>query len=313
MRLTDVISIVYILTILYIGLIINRFRTKNYLRRVFNNADICLFGKEIFTPGPLLTPNDKTPNGIISYSLYGDYKKYSGTLLNSIKVIPTLLDGWIGRVYVGYDLPSLHPDIFEDLKKYSQVVVMQGKYKGHEGALWRFLPAGENLPFVSLDADDLFTERTARMIQDWIKSGKRFASFTGINFLIPMLAGMWGARPIDGKPPIPDIKERIDTFCEHWYGFDENFLRTQIWPFAKYDCWRPVHFPARIFVVLLTALIFVGMIYTIYKAGKIELKCVYNPDLENHSSSRKIAYNVLYILIILITFFVLNTISQKLM
>ncbi len=75
-----------------------------------------------------------------------------------------------------------------------------------------------------MDADDVF-DRTEE-IKEWMASGKPFGLFNRNKFLLPMTAGTWGARAGE----LLDIQEKLDQYCEHWFGFDEAFLYQEIWP-----------------------------------------------------------------------------------
>lgn len=241
-------------------------KSRNYIYRCIGAVSACPFGSETFGVGEIQNfKPDKT--GIASYSLYGNYEKYSPNLLLVVKKIPELLEGWVARVYVGYDTPQT---IIDELKLDAEVIVMDGIYKGYEGSLWRFLPAAENLPFVSLDSDDDFDACLANKIKCWLNSNKNFASFYSPITLLPLSAGLWGARPFDNHAAIPDMKERIDKYCEHQFGFDELFLRQEIWPIAKYSCWRP--FPIQLKEILYLAIIVFNflIIYTIREITTLE-------------------------------------------
>ena len=105
--------------------------------------------------------------------------------------------------------------------------------------MWRFLPAADPKPFVTLDADDKLDESSIymadvpRSIQNWLKSDKPFyqRGLTHFNLLIPISAGMWGAKGTkEGYAPIPDIQQRMEKYCSNWYGCDEAFLTKEIWP-----------------------------------------------------------------------------------
>lgn len=200
--------------------VLYRITQRDYWRRLSGNLKPCPFGKEITTE--LRREGGKFNQiGVISYSLYGNFQKYLPTLLQSLEIISKEMVRWQPRVYVSESVSSV--SIQEILSKGAEVIVMSNP-KGHEGALWRFLPGKEGLTFVSLDADDVF-DRTNE-IRAWIQSRKPFGLFNRNKFLLPMTAGTWGA--LSGE--LFGIQEQLDQYCEHWFGFDEAFLYQIIWP-----------------------------------------------------------------------------------
>ena len=171
---------------------------------------------------------DRAVRGIASYSLYGQCAGYVDSLLLSIGNVHKLMPGWTTRVYVANNVPK---KIVDRLVKAGSCVVVMGPYRpfGHEGAAWRFLPASCKKPFVSLDADDPFDEKTARDIRRWLASTEPFYLGNYFTGFIPMDAGKWGSR----NAMVPDIAKRINAYSETWFGFDEAFLHAEVWPIAK--------------------------------------------------------------------------------
>ncbi|MFS8159941.1 MAG: hypothetical protein ACMG6E_06970 [Candidatus Roizmanbacteria bacterium] len=172
---------------------------RNYWRRTFGHLAKCPFGKtttniiSTINQDGIVSGTSLGVQGIISYSLYGNYEKYHVNLFKSLAAIPNLLPGWEVRVYVGVDIPD---HIRQKLLAGGAVIVTIGPDppKGHEAALWRFLPAMEEAPFVSLDADDVFNKKIAKEIKRWLRSGKQFASFKRYPFFLKIAAGLWGSR-----------------------------------------------------------------------------------------------------------------------
>lgn len=200
--------------------VIYRITQRDYWRRLSGNLKPCPFGKETTTELRRMNAMNGRV-GVISYSLYGNFQKYLPNLLLNLDIISKEMVGWQARVYVSESVSPF--SIQEILSRGAEVLVMSNP-KGHEGALWRFLPGKENLTFVSLDADDVF-DRTAE-IKAWLASGKPFGLLNRNKFLLPMTAGTWGARAGE----LLDIQDHLDQYCEHWFGFDEAFLYQVIWP-----------------------------------------------------------------------------------
>ena len=274
MRNFTLLLILYILIIVIIIIFVySTTNERNYWKRALP-IQTCPFGKEISTvvrtEGNQNVPEEAA--GIVSYSLFGNYEKYSITLLESIPNIQKLLPNWYARVYVGKDIPI---SILNDLvSQGAQVYIMGPVPVGFEAALWRYLPAGELLPFVSLDADDLFDTCIANSIESWLRSGKTFANFSPHAFVVPMAAGLWGSRPInDGgvnTPSIPEIGNLLDSYCEHWFGFDEAFLKHNVWPlFKQHGYYQVKNYHLRELFILLIVVLVIMMIVSLNKAYKV--------------------------------------------
>jgi hypothetical protein len=193
---------------------------------------------------------------------------------------------WQPVVYVPIDVPSHIASEIVSLG--GELVILKGTDSfdggvlGHEAALWRFLSASQTLPFVCLDADDEFDPKLPKRIHRWLREGSQFFIFSPINVWIPMMAGRWGARGIekrdkDGKPvhywidpghsdsvshklhpPVPDMLERINKYCDNWFGFDEAFLKKEIWPLVRKDYSQTTHWPMSSLLVLGVILAFVA-------------------------------------------------------
>jgi len=309
MKLSTLLIIIYIIIIVIIILIIwSTTCDRNYWKRTlplqqcpFNNK----LDHRVMEKHNVIRKIQ--PEGVVSYSLFGNYTKYSVKLLESVKIIPQMLPGWYARVYVGIDIPKeiLDQLITNDAEVY---VIGPNKNIGFEAALWRFGPAGEGLPFISLDADDLFDERIASNTKAWIKSGKPFVSFSKHSFIVPLAAGLWGARPIWSEPidlsiplseekqkevdegkiilainhqsstysevrvPFARIQEHINSYCEHWFGFDEAYLKLNVWPlFKQYGYYQCSNFHLNEATAIGIIIIIAVMIYSIYAAKKLEI------------------------------------------
>lgn len=252
---------IYLVIFVIVIILLSTRKNRNYWRRVFIDLKPCPFGKETYS---ILSSQGENFNsfGTISYSLYGNYDKYTSNLYKSLENIPKLLPNWQARVYVANNIPSEVRQ--EILKRGAELIVMGPELpKGHEAALWRFLPAKEAKPFVSLDADDVFNSRVANGINKWIASGKRFCSLNPFNFYLPMTAGTWGSR----DAAIPHIQELIDKYCEHWFGFDESFLYTHIWPITeKYGYWKSSNLPLKTLTALGIIALIILIVCSLYMA-----------------------------------------------
>lgn len=255
--------VVYLLIFIALLIFIDQ-HERNYWRRALIPLKPCPFPEEYPYREIEMTGTRFKREGILSYSLYGNYNKYSPTLLQSVERASRLLPNWQVRVYTAIDIPE---GIKTSLVNKGAEVIVMGPKKplGHEAATWRFLAAEEDIPFYCLDADDLFDDQTAGQIQAWLKSRLLFCSTHWVIFALPMTANAWGARP----GSIPDIRQRLARYCEHGYGFDEAFLKKEVWPIAEEKgCWIPTWIRLDILLPFFWVILIVLMIITLYVAYK---------------------------------------------
>lgn len=298
MKLWIVFLVIYLLIIMVVVIFLWKFTTRGYSRRILSDITRCPFGKEKYFVVKTLN-EDPDAEGIISYSLYGNYAKYAPSLYRQLDVIPNYLPKWQPRVYVPIDVPK--EVVIELLKRGACVIKLNGGdseeaakarkalkigIKGHEAALWRFLPAMQTKPFITLDADDSFDTGLPNKIKRWLASGKQFFGFKPAELFLPMAAGRWGGRGTalagprvgldqnqdpgyDGSPPIPDMLERINEYCDHWFGFDEAFLKKEIWPIVKKrGIHRAIFWPINfmlIFAISVLAIIALCILVGVYR------------------------------------------------
>ena len=249
-----------LITALILTIIIFFFREPNYWKRIVCNIQPIPFNNIIYRPHAVYGAK-ATRVATISYSLYGNYEKYSVNLIKSLQAIPTFNTKWVPRVYVGGDIPKLlvevlvnlgaevyvmtsfkmkvSKDIHHHVEKsgitrcsggnlYACKCVLHAPF-GHEGAVWRFLPAAEQYPFLSLDADDMFEKKFADKLEKLLVDRRDFINFSRMKIGLPMMAGLWGGK----NACIPDIQDRIDKYHETGFGFDEAFLKKEVWPILK--------------------------------------------------------------------------------
>lgn len=224
----------------------------------------------------------KNTKGILSFTLFGDDNKkdfWSGLvspLLLNAKLIDKILPGWTIRVYISSSISQPVHDAL--IKAGCELMVMnEEKDNAFSGLLWRFLPAGESLPFMVCDADlsiagsNFFIPGFER-IDEWLKSDKPFyrRKCFPINIAWPISAGCWGGKPTkDGKPPVPNIKEILEKYDYNWFGSDEAFLRKEVWPLFKKEGYYTVYTTLeRVMGVLLIIFILVLVTVIIYKIVK---------------------------------------------
>jgi len=197
-------------------------------------------------------------DGVVSYVLYGNYQKYSQTLQENVRLIRQQLPSWQTRIYMSDDIPDTYETRF--LQDGAEVIRMKS-LPGHGLALARFLPGKENLTFASLDADDCFD--LDKEISTWFHSDASFSLFIPHQLHVPIMAGLWGAR----AGTLLDIEELLERYAGDYYGYDEDFLLTEIWPRLKEQgYWQKTHLPEqKIFwgIILSILVLFIATFTTV--------------------------------------------------
>jgi hypothetical protein len=228
----------------------------------------------------------KNPKGIISYCLFGDTSKkdfhnnYVKPFLNNqIPFTHDPIRGWVGRVYIS---SSISPEIYSQLieKGYELFIMNEDPEEKFRGLLWRFLPAGDIIPFIVHDADMNIKHNSIIIaglenIPGWLRSDKIFfrRKIFPSNIFWPMSAGAWGAKPTkENKPPIPNIQSIIEKYNHDWFGTDESFLYNEIWPLTRnngcYTIYSTIEKIIGLIFIILIAIIVGIILYKIIHSKK---------------------------------------------
>lgn len=271
-----------------------KFTNRGYSRRVLADINRCPFGKEMYFPVRTIGERSDA-EGLVCFSLYGKYEKYAPTLYGQLDDIAVLMPTWQAHVWTPIDVPQ---NVINNItSRGAAITIMNGGtsqsqasqpsapqvgIKGHEGALWRFMGAMQTKPFITLDADDSFDRNLLPKIRAWLNSGETFFIFKPIEILLPMAAGRWGGRGISDpdhpnqlKPPIPDMLDRMNLYCEHWFGFDEAFLKKEIWPLVKkIGVYKSAHWPINEILLFIIIGAFIAAIITLATARDIDKELV---------------------------------------
>ncbi|NKB51980.1 MAG: hypothetical protein GKR97_07115 [Rhizobiaceae bacterium] len=174
---------------------------------------------------------------IISYSLWGNNPIYVyGALINAA-LNKYFYPDWESRFYTGNDVPDVVVDALK--LRGCEVVEASVTYNEISPHMWRFLVADDSdvSTFICRDCDSRPTVREVVAVEEWLASellAHIIRDHIFHNDLI--LAGLWGARTSMQL----DIKERIYKFQaenrSRFYGHDQLFLESQIWPTIKQSC-----------------------------------------------------------------------------
>ncbi len=176
-------------------------------------------------------PTDSKKN-IISFSLWGDARKYvTGAVINA-QIAPYLFPGWTARFYHDTSVPA---GALDALRQYgAETVLIDDIALLDMGMFWRFLVADD--PAVNVfqirDTDCRLNGQEMNAVFDWLGSGKPFHTMRDHRFhLGPMMGGMWGGTA-GVLPPIRNLL-RSGAAYDGRYNQDQLFLWERIWPLIK--------------------------------------------------------------------------------
>ncbi len=173
---------------------------------------------------------------IISLSLWGEDPVYNSGALANCEYYPRFLKNW--RVWV-YCPVYQNPEVVYQIRaRGARVVFVEPGDK--LGMFWRYFAADhpQVQHVIFRDADSRPSEREAKLVYDWIKSGKKFhiirdhpAHFN------PIMGGLWGCVGGLGLNFIERVRNLIDQSptpkCLNAYGFDQAYLANHIYPLIQ--------------------------------------------------------------------------------
>lgn len=177
-------------------------------------------------------PSNCIIKNVLSYSLYGDEKRYTDNVIPNAELVSKIYPGWIIRIYHDNSVPKL---LLERLKNYEHVELHNMETSGFENKMiWRFLVASDPSVdrYVIRDIDSRVCLREKAAVDEWIASGKRFHVMRDhpAHSNHPISGGMWGGTH--------DAVPNMDKLIEHYlfndgYLQDMLFLGSVIWPIAS--------------------------------------------------------------------------------
>ena len=171
-----------------------------------------------------------SPRKIISFSLWGDDKKYTIGALRNAELALSIYPGWVCRFYLGKSVPL---DISEELQEFSNSEIINMNEKvDWTGMFWRFLAADHLSDIVlSRDTDSRLNKREKAAVDEWLNSDKDFHIMRDHPYhATEILGGMWGCR----NGILHGIAGLINDYQKgDFWQVDQNFLREKIYPLAK--------------------------------------------------------------------------------
>lgn len=176
---------------------------------------------------------------VIAFSVWGGEPRYSHGMVRNAELAPEVYPGWECRVYY----PALDrfgpAEEFARLERMSHVrMVPVEAPPDWRASFWRFAAAADPQVevMISRDADSRLNERERAAVDEWLASGRAFHIMRDHPFHSDaMLAGMWGVRPQLWPLASALVHRIVDWGPEDYYGTDQAFLNTEIYPHALAD------------------------------------------------------------------------------
>lgn len=168
---------------------------------------------------------------IISFSLWGDNKKYTIGAIRNAELAQQWYPGWICRFYVSYDVPN---DIVQVLTNMPDTEVLVMPSTGWNGMFWRFLAADSDDVVISRDTDSRLGQREKVAVDAWLASDRDFHIMRDHPYhATEILGGMWGVRNGLLKGITQLIEEHDYRNFDDKYQVDQNFLREVVYPMVR--------------------------------------------------------------------------------
>lgn len=192
---------------------------------------------------------------VLSFSLWGNDKKYTIGAVKNAELVSKVYPGWIGKFYIHKDVDE---SIIKDIKEAEFCgVEIVDENPDWRGMFWRFYAFDDPTVsvFCSRDTDSRLNEREAECVNEWLNSKKLLYSTKDHPFHDTcIMGGAFGAK----RELNIDFRDLIAKYEEkgQFYQIDQNFLKDVIWPLAKdksmiFDCLnrneftKTVPFPSR--------------------------------------------------------------------
>lgn len=174
---------------------------------------------------------------ILSFSLYGDNKKYTAGAIKNAELHKSFFKDWVMRIYLNN---SVGEETIQELKNLGVDVILLEEETDYRASLWRFRPMDEEdvSYFISRDIDSRISERDETAVNQWIESGKKFHIIREhpIGHGWVMNAGMWGCMPDKTIEFNSKFTEYLKSYNPPYLReLDQLFLKDVIYPIAKND------------------------------------------------------------------------------
>ncbi len=179
---------------------------------------------------------DHPNENIISFSLFGNHKRYLVGAVKNVITAATLYPGWRCRFYCDALVPKITRAALR--KAGADVRIMPKPQRPADSLFWRFLVAEDPsvVRFLIRDCDSVLNIREQLAVDEWINSSKVFhvmrdnGSHTDL-----ILAGMWGGVACF----LPSLSTLLKDFsynpATQNRTADQLYLGRVVWPLIK-DC-----------------------------------------------------------------------------
>lgn len=171
-----------------------------------------------------------TGRNVISTSLYGGDRRYTGGAIRNAELAPIVFPGWQLRFYVKNDVPV---DVLDEMRSLgTDIVVLTDNDVGF-GMNWRFLVADDETvdAFVCRDADSRLSLRDRYAVEEWVQGSKPFHVVRDhpSHASLQLMGGTWGSRRSVFQR-IGSLKSLLSGYVSRTgdsadYGSDINFLQ----------------------------------------------------------------------------------------
>ena len=163
---------------------------------------------------------------IISFSVWGNDKKYLQGCYENIHLAKEIYPGWQTRFYCASNMDeSFYREL---LRLGAELTTVDIDKNSWEGLFWRFMPAFEDNVdiFISRDTDSRLNYREKAAVDEWLASDKDIHCMRDhVEHNVPMLGGMWGCR----NKILHDLHKQFSEWQEREYkGSDQDFLRNVV-------------------------------------------------------------------------------------
>lgn len=182
---------------------------------------------------------------VVSFCLYGSHSTYVLGMKENIKLAKEFYIDWKVYIYYNKTVPEKYIKEYEELGAVCHLCENVGKNKMNwEGMFWRWMPLDDPKVevWVSRDADSRLSEREAKIVNEFIESGKTLHCIRDhrchFNYI---MGGMFGINnklfheKYKFKKVKDIIKENYRYYRERPYNVDQIFLNDKLWSLLKND------------------------------------------------------------------------------
>lgn len=182
---------------------------------------------------------------VVSFCLYGYNATYIIGMKENIKLAKQYYSDWEVRIYHNNTVPEKYINEYKELNAICILCENIGENKlNWEGMFWRWLPLDDPDVdiWISRDADSRLSDREAKIVNQWINSGKTLHSIRDhrchFNYIMGGLFGINNklfCERYKFKTVNEIIKELSVCYKERPYNVDQIFLNDNLWKILKDD------------------------------------------------------------------------------